>query len=229
MAAGHVDFYFDYLSGYAYFGWLKIQEIVDARGATLGVHPVLFAGLLNHWGQLGPAEIPPKREWVYRDGYRMAKRRGVTLRSPKYHPFNPLLALRLSLAEVGGKDQRGIVDAIFHAGWSEGIDLGSAEELAATLDRKGYDGKALVQKASEPAAKEALKKSTADAIANRVFGVPTMIVGGELIWGADRTDYVEMILDGEDTMDDAWVQEILARPKQADRREALAEDKARKA
>jgi 2-hydroxychromene-2-carboxylate isomerase len=227
MAPTHVDFYFDYLSGYAYFAWLKIQEICDRKGATLGVHPVLFAGLLNHWGQLGPAEIPPKREWVYRDGYRLAKLRGVPLAPPKYHPFNPLLALRLSLAEVGGEDQRGVVDAIWKGGWGAGIDLGSAEELGATLDRAGFDGRALVAKASEPAAKEALKKSTADAIGRGVFGIPTMIVGGELIWGADRTDFVELILDGRDPIDDAWVREVLARPKQADRREALAADKAK--
>lgn len=227
MAPKHVDFYFDYLSGYAYFAWLEIQAICDARGASLGIHPVLFAGLLNHWGQLGPAEIPPKREWVYRDGYRQAKLRGVPLNPPKYHPFNPLLALRLSLAEVGGDDQRGVVNAIFRGGWGEGIDLGSPDELVATLDRAGFDGRALVEKATLPAAKEALKKSTNEAIARRVFGVPTMIVGGELVWGADRTDFVELILDGEDPIDDAWVQEVLARPKQADRREALAADKAK--
>ena len=28
--------------------------------------PVLFAALLKHHGQLGPAEIPPKRDWTYR-------------------------------------------------------------------------------------------------------------------------------------------------------------------
>ena len=64
MSAGHVDFYFDYLSGYAYFGWLRVRSLCARKGATLGVHPVLFAGLLNHWGQLGPAEIPPKRAWI---------------------------------------------------------------------------------------------------------------------------------------------------------------------
>jgi 2-hydroxychromene-2-carboxylate isomerase len=228
MSAGHVDFYFDYLSGYAYFGWLRVRSLCARKGATLGVHPVLFAGLLNHWGQLGPAEIPPKRAWVYRDGFRIAKRDNVPLSPPRYHPFNPLLALRLSLAEVGGADQPRVVDAIFGAGWGRGIDLGSREELAATLDAAGLDGNGLVAKASEPAAKAALKKSTEDAIARGVFGVPTMIVGDELFWGADRVEYVEMALDGTDPIDHAWVNEVLARPKQADRREALAEHQKKK-
>jgi 2-hydroxychromene-2-carboxylate isomerase len=223
MSAGHVDFYFDYLSGYAYFGWLRVRALCERKEATLGVHPVLFAGLLNHWGQLGPAEIPPKRAWVYRDGYRIAKRDNVPLAPPKFHPFNPLPALRLSLAGVGGADQAGIVDALFRAGWGQGIDLGSTAELTATLDAAGFDGAALVAKTAAPAAKAELKKSTDDAIARGVFGVPTMIVGEDLFWGADRVEYVEWALDGTDPVDHAWVNEVLARDKQADRREALAQ------
>ncbi|WP_437539533.1 DsbA family protein [Sorangium sp. So ce726] len=90
--AGRVDIYFDYISGYAYFAWLRIQEICDRRGVALDIHPVLFAGLLEHWSQLGPAEIPPKREWAYKDAFRHARLHGIELSCPKVHPFNPLLA-----------------------------------------------------------------------------------------------------------------------------------------
>ena len=214
----HVDYYFDYLSGYAYIGWLRLRDVCAERDVEIRIHPTLFAGLLNHWGQLGPAEIEPKRAWVYRDGYRYAKKHGIELNCPRHHPFNPLPALRLSLPEVGGSDQAAIVDAIWRAGWGRGIDLGSPVELARALTEVGLDGEALVERTSDPAVKEALKQQTADAVARGVFGVPTYIVGDQLIWGADRIEYVEMILDGEDTMDEAWLAEVLSRPRAADRR-----------
>lgn len=213
-----VDFYFDYISGYAYLAWVQLRTLCAKRNAQLAAHPTLFAGLLNHWGQLGPAEIEPKRRWAYSDAFRTARIHGLPFSCPKFHPFNPLPALRLSLAEVGGEAQHEIIDAIFHAGWGGGIDLGSPEELCAALDARGLDGAALVEKAASPDAKVALKSSTDEALSRGVFGVPSMIVGAELFWGSDRMEFVALALDGEDPLDRAWVDEVLSRPKMAERR-----------
>lgn len=214
-----VDFYFDFISMYAYLAWPRIRELCAEKGAELVVHPTLFAGLLNHWGQLGPAEIEPKRRWAYSDAYRAAKLAGLPLTCPKHHPFNPLTALRLSLAEVAGDRQHDVVDAVFHAGWGAGIDLGSADELCEALDARGLPGRLLLEKTGAPEVKAALKKSTDDAIARGVFGVPTTFVGDELFWGSDRMDFVRLALDGRDPIDRGWVEGVLARPKTADRRE----------
>jgi 2-hydroxychromene-2-carboxylate isomerase len=219
LAQRRVDFYFDYLSGYAYFGWLRIQEICDARGVELVIRPVLFAGLLNHWGTVGPAEVEPRRAWVYRDGFRYAALRGIELDSPKYHPFNPLPALRTSLAVVSAAEQRTVVQALFLGGWAKGIDMGSPEELAATLNAAGVDGQALLERARSPEAKQALVDETNAAVARGVFGIPTVIVDDELFFGNDRMDYVEMYLDGRDPLDPyrEKIREILARPRAVDR------------
>ena len=56
--------------------------------------------LLDKWGQLGPAEIPSKRNSLsYCIRYAMIN--GFKYNPPKKHPFNPLFALRMSLKEVG--------------------------------------------------------------------------------------------------------------------------------
>lgn len=52
------DWYFDFISPFAYLQFVRLGELAGAR---LRLRPVLFAGLLQHWGQLGPAEIPAKR------------------------------------------------------------------------------------------------------------------------------------------------------------------------
>src|SRR5260221_664563 len=59
-----VDWYFDFVSPYSYLCLHRLKQIP----APIVYKPVLFAGLLNHWGQKGPAEIPSKRRWTYRWG-----------------------------------------------------------------------------------------------------------------------------------------------------------------
>ena len=195
-----VDFYFDYLSPYAYLAWRCLPEVTEPRGIEIVPRPVLFAGLLNHWGQLGPAEIPPKGQHVSKDTRRFAALRDIPLRSPRYHPFRPLTALRVSLAEVSGSEQKQAITAIFNMGWAEGFDLGNPDDIRAALDEAGLDGAGLVAAASEPAAKETLRSTTETAIGRGVFGIPTMMVADELFWGLDQLPYLALYLDGKDPL-----------------------------
>ena len=89
-----VDWYFDFVSPYSYIALHRLEELP----APVAYKPVLFAGLLNHWGQKGPAEIPAKRRWTYRWCIWWAKSLGIPFRFPAAHPFNPLPHLRLALA-----------------------------------------------------------------------------------------------------------------------------------
>ena len=49
------DWYFDFISPFAYLQLGMLDEV--AKRATITLHPVLLAGILNHFGQKGPAEI----------------------------------------------------------------------------------------------------------------------------------------------------------------------------
>jgi 2-hydroxychromene-2-carboxylate isomerase len=218
MPQKSLDLYFDFISPYAYLGFFRARDIAERRGLALALRPVLFAGLLNHWGQLGPAEIPAKRAWVFKDSLRSARLQGIPFRLPKFHPFNPLAALRLALPEVAGADQPKVVEAIFLAGWAKGLDLGSPEDLAAALAEAGLDASALLAKTGDPAVKEALRLRTEEAIARGIFGVPTVFVGDEMFWGADRLDHVELSLDGRDPLANVDLSDFIDPPRAADRR-----------
>jgi 2-hydroxychromene-2-carboxylate isomerase len=222
--SAQVDFYFDYLSPYAYFASLRIVEVCQRRGVHLGIQPVLFAALLDHWGQKGPAEIAPKRLFVFKDAVRYAALNGVELAFPRHHPFNPLTALRLSLPEVAGADQARVVSTIFEAGWARGIDLGSRNELQAALDRAGLEGGRLLARTDEPAVKELLRNRTSAAVQRGVFGIPTMVARGfdpeqpsaeELFWGNDAVAHLERCLDGTDPLATSPLREVLLRPPTA--------------
>ena len=89
-----IHFYFDFISPYAYFAWRKLPALAEKYNREIEAHPIVFGKLLDKWGQLGPAEIPPKRSWLNQYCLRYAALNGFEYNPPKIHPFNPLAALR---------------------------------------------------------------------------------------------------------------------------------------
>lgn len=169
---------------------------------------MLFAGLLDHWGQLGPAEIPPKGLHAFRACLRYARLHGIPLRAPRFHPFKPLVALRATLALEDEAERGRAALALFDLGWGRGGDLGSNAEIAGALAQAGFDGAALVERAQAEASKQALRDATAAAVARGVFGIPTCLVGDELFWGLDQLPYLELHLRGEDPIAHAALGEL---------------------
>jgi 2-hydroxychromene-2-carboxylate isomerase len=143
---------------------------------------VLLAGLLAHWGQLGPAEIGPKRSFIYRQVSWLARRRGVPLALPSAHPFNPLPLLRLAIhREVSDE----VVARLFDFVWRDGKLPDDRAAWAALLDELGVEN--AERAIGAESVKQALRANTEAAIAAGVFGVPTLAVGEMLFWGNDST------------------------------------------
>lgn len=219
-----ITFYFDFISPYAFIAWTQVHAIAARNGAGVEAIPVLFAGLLNAHGTKGPAEVPAKRDYTFRDAYRKAHRLGLpALVPPPSHPFNPLLALRVaslplppSASAPQGAATRRLIDALYAATWTLGTGIETPQAVAAAAQTAGFDGEALVRAAQEPEAKERLREATEQAVARGVFGVPTVVVDGELFWGTDGLEHVEACLRGEDPVpkDLSWAE----RPASAMRR-----------
>jgi 2-hydroxychromene-2-carboxylate isomerase len=179
------DWYFDVISPYAY---LQAEQLwrLDPH-LNIRHRPVLFAGLLNHWGQKGPAEIPAKRRFTFRYALWRGTRQGLALKAPPAHPFNPLKLLRLAL--VLDSTREAVLET-FRFVWREGKSADDPRDWAALCRRLGVpDADARI---AQPQVKQALRQNVEEAIAAGVFGVPTLIVAGELFWGDDATD---MVLD----------------------------------
>jgi len=194
-------FYFDYISHNAYIAWTQIHPLAARYGRAVEPMPVLFAGLLNAHGQKGPAEIPAKAWWMAKDLLRKAARLGVPMHPPASHPFNPLLSLRASLVPQERSRQQALIDALFRATWVEGRDVSTADVIAAVGTAVGLDGAALVAATHTDGIKQRLRRETDAAIAQGVFGVPTVIVDDELFWGYDDFAHLELFLAGKDPLD----------------------------
>jgi 2-hydroxychromene-2-carboxylate isomerase len=176
-----VAWYFDYVSPFAYLQSAALDRF--ERLAEIEPKPVLFAALLNHCGQKGPAEIPSKKVHTFRQVVWLADRHRIPLKLPAAHPFNPLPLLRLSIALGSDAD---VVRSLFRYIWAEGHLPTDGQAWAKLCAGLGVDEPdAEIARAD---VKETLRRNTEEAIALGVFGVPTLAVGDRLFWGFDMTD-----------------------------------------
>jgi 2-hydroxychromene-2-carboxylate isomerase len=191
MAAA-IEFWFDFISPYAYLAFEKLPQVLKGLSYEVAYRPVLFAGLLKHHGQLGPAEIAPKRAWTYRQVLWLAHAHGIPLQLPAAHPFNPLALLRLALAcGQDGLVNRYVAETVFRHVWRGGAEAADAQRLAAL--------RLQLQPQRDPDSaqvKAELKANTDAAIVRGLFGVPSCEVDGKLFWGFDGLPMLREFLDG---------------------------------
>jgi 2-hydroxychromene-2-carboxylate isomerase len=211
-----LDWYFDFISPYAYLQWRRLWRDAPALAARLAPKPVLLAGLLNHWGQLGPAELPGKRRHTYRQVLFQARELRIPLKVPPAHPFNPLPALRLCLA---APDRVAACTRCSRTS-GDGQAADSVEALAEVARALHVDDPAAAIAA--PAVKQELAANGADAIALQVFGVPTIVIDGELFWGNDATAMAQAYLADRSLFDDPEMRRIDTLPAAAERARAKA-------
>ena len=190
-----ITFYFDFISPYAYLAFEALPQALQGISHQVHYQPILFAGLLNHHGQLGPAEIAGKRDWTYQQVQWEAHQHNIPLQLPSAHPFNPLALLRLALAcPEAGLPNRWVCESIFRHVWKEGGDPVSPDRLRALTEQLAPQ-----QDPSSPQVKQRLIDATQNAITAGLFGVPTMAVDGKLFWGFDALPMLRAFLQG-----DAW-------------------------
>jgi len=201
MAAPSVDWYFDFVSPYSYIALHRLRELPQ----PVNYKPALFAGLLNHWGQKGPAEIPAKRRWTYRWCTWWAKELGIPFRFPAEHPFNPLHHLRLALACGSRPDA---VKRIFESIWVSGANASDPHSFAALCRDLNIEQAEL---AGAPV-KQALRKNTEEAAARGVFGVPSFVVDGEVFWGADALGFLNAYLEDRGVLNNDEMRRVDALP-----------------
>ncbi len=205
-----LTFWFDPVSPFAHLAFEQLPQALQGLSYEVSYRPVLFAGLLGHWGQKGPAEIEPKRAWTFRHALWLARRHGVRLQMPVAHPFNPLALLRLAIASAPADStpSRYVCERILRHVWQGGLATDDPQRLAELTS-------AIAPQRDPHSAdvKQQLRAATEGAAALGVFGVPTIAVDGKLFWGLDSLEMLAHYLSGDAMFDEAdWVTAGQARP-----------------
>jgi 2-hydroxychromene-2-carboxylate isomerase len=196
-----ITWYYDFISPYAYLQSVKLADFTDV--ALLECKPILFAGLLNHWGQLGPAEILPKRQWTFEQVAFLAHRHNIAITMPPMHPFNPIPLLRLAVAlELSGQASIANTQRLFKFVWLEGKLPAHTDEVATLAGEFGLS----IADIEDPQVKAKLRQNGEQAIAESVFGVPTSVIDGRKFWGFDAGEMLHSYLND----DPFWSSPVLA-------------------
>jgi len=219
-----VTVYFDYLSPFSYFFFHRYFSMENEYNtlANWNFKPILLGKVLNHWGQKGPAEIPPKRLYLFRQCLRMSIKSKIEFQPPQMHPFNPLYALRLSTEQTSKNFsdsllQKKIIKILWEHIWAKGQPSDDPDLLEKLMEKNGLDGKALMIQSFTRESKLEVNQSTEVAIKSGVFGVPSFLINDpkrlnesdELLWGIDSWDDLIDILKNRDVLPQNRYLEIL--------------------
>jgi 2-hydroxychromene-2-carboxylate isomerase len=210
----HITFYLDFISPYAYLAFEQLPEALKGLSYSVTYKPVLFAAMLKHHDNKGPAEVPAKRDWTYRHVLWSAQYLGVALEMPATHPFNPLGLLRLAVAaDAQGHPNRYVCETLFRHVWVGGADAADALRLAALSTSLNP-----ARDVTDDGVKADLKAHTDAAIAAGVFGVPAFEVDGRVFWGLDSLPMLRQYLEGNAWFDGADWNAVTQIPSGVNRR-----------
>ena len=178
---GPAVFYFDLASPYAYLASTRVDEML---GADTEWRPILVGALHKHYRRVSWGATPELRASGIAGIEERARSYGLpAIVWPTPYPANSLTAMRAATWAAECGPAREYARAAFALAFQDGSDL---TDRTAVLDAAGRAGLArddLDRALDDPALKQALRRSTDEAIEQKVYGVPTVDAGGLLWWG----------------------------------------------
>ena len=183
------DFYFDFISPYAFIAHHKIIKLENNYKFKINYSPILLGGLHNLHEIKAPAFIPSKAKFMIRDCKMVAEKNKIKFKFNSYFPIRSLNLMRgvLVAEEDGIKDQ--YINKIFNAIWSDGLNLNDEEVLTKVLKNIDINHKTFLLRAQSQNIKDQLRVKTNEAFKKGIFGAPTFVVKDKIFWGQDRLQY----------------------------------------
>jgi 2-hydroxychromene-2-carboxylate isomerase len=189
--------YTDYKSPYAYLAHAPTWEVAQAAGVRLDWLPYT----LDIPSYLGSAELGPDGEvvsgqrdphqwrkvrYAYMDCRRQANRRGLTILGTRKIWDSSIAAIALLWAKrYGDGVLRAYSDRVFERFWRRELDIEDAGVVEGVLAEAGAPTSGFGDfLAGEGRAEHDDVRAAAEAAG--VFGVPSLVVDGELYWGREH-------------------------------------------
>jgi 2-hydroxychromene-2-carboxylate isomerase len=175
-------FYFAAMSPYSWLAAERIGELLPpARWIPVTAAFIFKAAGRTSWG------LTEERAAGMADTEARAAEHGLgPVRWPDPWPTSDVpIARAMTFADERGELQ-GFALAAMRLAFLEGWDLARQETILEAGRRSGIEPAELEAALGDEEIKLALRQATDGASAEGVFGVPTVIVDGELFWGDDR-------------------------------------------
>jgi 2-hydroxychromene-2-carboxylate isomerase len=183
-----LEFWFEFASTYSYPAAMLVQSACADRGIPLVWRPFLLGPVFAAQGMDdSPFNLyPAKGAYMWRDMERICAMHGLPFRRPSHFPRGSLPAARVACVHADESWVGDFIRAVYTANFAEDRDISDPGVVASLLDRIGQPAATVMDCATRPEGKTALRLQTEAAIARGIFGAPCFIVGDELFWGHDR-------------------------------------------
>jgi 2-hydroxychromene-2-carboxylate isomerase len=186
--------YTDYKSPYAYVANKPLFELEKTHNVELEWLPYT----LRFAVYLGSVEDPSPHYWrkvryAYMDARRDANDQGLILKGPKRIYDATIASAGMLFAQRNGFF-RAYHDTVFEMFWTHQLDLDVLDQMKAVITKLGGSAEDYERYATGdgPAEIDAITK---EAERLGVFGVPMMLLDGELFWGGDRIEMLTRRLE----------------------------------
>jgi 2-hydroxychromene-2-carboxylate isomerase len=190
-----VEFYFDVGSPTAYLAYNRLKQLQKQYNCVIDYRPVLLGGLFKASGNSSPVMVPAKGRYMMMDDLpRFAKLYDVPLNNNPHFPINTLNLMRGAVAALHGDYFDTYISAVFNAIWVDSKNMGDMETVIEVLSTAGLNAPSILESTQDADIKAKLITNTEDAVKRELFGAPTMFVDGEMFFGQDRLQFVEMAL-----------------------------------
>lgn len=199
--------YTDYKSPYAFLAKDRIYALARDTGALIDWRPYILdvphylgSALIGDDGIVLEASRNAHQwrriRYMFMDCRRQAGKQGLTLRSTrKIWNSAPAAAGMLYAQAAGEPIFRRYHDTVFARFWARNLDIEDIDALAATLTEAGADGNGFAAYLPEGLARVAVIGTAAEY--EGVFGVPSFVLGGELLWGGEHLPDIQAMLVGQ--------------------------------
>ena len=195
-----IDFYFDFLSPYGYFGSTQIDALAERNGYRVNWKVFLVGAAFKRTGQKSAADRSLiDQQYGLRDILRQAAFFGAPFKFPRVFGTSVLPPSR-AYYWLYDRDQelaRRFAKSVYHHVFALDIDMRQAENLAPILNELGLDSQEVIEWATSEEGKNRFKEETDAALNRGVFGSPYFFVGDNGFWGSDRLNTLEWWLQTE--------------------------------
>ena len=183
--SNHIDFYFDFISPYAYIAHKKIQKY---KNINFNYKPIFLGGLHKLAGIDAPAFNKYRMKNMINDCILVSEKNNIKFKWNSYFPINSLSIMRGYLC-IKKDEQNKYINCFFDAYWKDNQDLSDIKNISQLLNNIKIDSEVIFDSIKEQAVKDKLINLTSDAFNKEVFGAPTFIIKNKIFWGQDRLEY----------------------------------------
>ena len=186
-----VPLFFDYTCPWAYIGSTRAESYFADQGIEVDFRPVYLKQMKEP--MVGPEPVgeqsygPRKASYYARLRSNWAESCGAEFGdADKLVRADTALLLKGALVAAEQQRFREYHYPAYRARWVDGDDVSQPAVVHGLFKQAGLDGDQCLEAAQSAQFDEKLRATTEDAMSLGVFGVPTIVIAGRVLWGNDQ-------------------------------------------